>query len=42
MEEEELADELDLFAVSEAEDVFNDSFLVRHRRLAIGRDMLVC
>ncbi|CAI5734897.1 unnamed protein product [Hyaloperonospora brassicae] len=31
VEEEELADELDLFAVSETDDVFNDAFLERIR-----------
>ncbi|GMF46819.1 unnamed protein product [Phytophthora fragariaefolia] len=31
VEEEELAEELDLFAVSETEDVFNEAFLVRKR-----------
>ncbi|TDH69312.1 hypothetical protein CCR75_003934 [Bremia lactucae] len=31
VEEEELADELDLFAVSEADDVFNEAFLERIR-----------
>lgn len=29
VEEEELAEELDLFAVSEADSVFNEAFLVR-------------
>ena len=39
MEEEELADELDLFAISETDDVLNDAFLVRYRYVPMLGDM---